>query len=81
MKPRVAAIATSSSDSDTEPIALRGSMRPTVMSVGVVTGPHPPPPMASTTPPTVPSGIRKCALSCDGSVGLRVMPNANRASM
>ena len=63
----LAARATRNSASDTEPIAVRGSIRPAVIRVGVVTGPQPPPPMASITPPKRPSGTRKCGRRCDGS--------------
>ena len=38
-----------------EPTAVCGAIRPAVISVGVVTGPHPPPPIASMKPPKVPS--------------------------
>lgn|GEM_PF-1587716 len=42
----------------TEPITLRGSIRPETSSDGVATGPHPPPPVASMKPAVSPSGVR-----------------------
>ena len=55
----------------TEPMTLRGSMRPLDSSAGVATGPQPPPPVASTNPATRPSGARnrlrtRAAARCAG---------------
>ena len=57
-KPTLAAPATTNSEVSTEPITLRGSIRPETSSAGVATGPQPPPPVASTKPATRPSGAR-----------------------
>ena len=57
-KPTLAAPATTNSAVSTEPITLRGSIRPETSSAGVATGPQPPPPVASTKPATRPSGPR-----------------------
>ena len=58
MKPALAATATRNSLVSIEPMVLRGSSRPLARMAGVPTGPHPPPPVASTKPPTMPSGVR-----------------------
>ncbi|PSK62418.1 hypothetical protein B0E53_05665 [Micromonospora sp. MH33] len=55
----LAAPATRNSEVSTDPITLRGSIRPETSSAGVATGPQPPPPVASTKPANRPSGARK----------------------
>ena len=55
----LAASATRNSEVSTDPMTVRGAVLPAVSSAGVATGPQPPPPEASTNPPTKPSGERK----------------------
>jgi len=49
------------SEVSTDPITVRGAVFPAASRAGVVTGPQPPPPEASTNPPTNPSGDRNRA--------------------
>ena len=58
-KPIEPATATMNSEASMEPTTLRGSRRPVDSRVVVPTGPQPPPPMASISPATRPSGARK----------------------
>jgi len=60
-KPTLAAVETRNSLVSTDPITVRGAVFPALNSDVVDTGPHPPPPVASTKPPNRPSGIRKRA--------------------
>ena len=79
-KPRLAARATMNSAVLTVPTTRAGVRRPSARSVGVVTGPQPPPPVASTKPPTSPSGIMR---RLPGVPGLRrgARPMTNRMTM
>ena len=56
--PAEAARATMNSEVSTLPMTVRGAVRPRVSSVVVATGPQPPPPVASTKPPTRPNRAR-----------------------
>src|SRR5699024_9920267 len=76
--PRVAAIATASSEAATEPTTLRGSNRPPDNNVVVPSGPHPPPPVASTNPAISPSGTRNRARERRVVATPRSVKNANR---
>ena len=61
-KPAEAAAVTMSSAVSTLPTTVRGAVRPRASSVVVATGPQPPPPVASTNPPTRPSGTSSRAV-------------------
>lgn len=61
-----------------EPTTLRGSSRPLAMMAGVPTGPHPPPPVASTKPATRPRGIRNRERSGWPSRSARTPATVNR---
>ena len=52
---------TTNSDVSIEPMTLRGAILPEASSVGVPTGPHPPPPIASMNPATAARGTRNAA--------------------
>ncbi len=79
-KARLAATVTTNSAACTEPTTLRGSNRPLDSSVVVATGPHPPPPAASTNPATRPSGARNRAPGRRSVISLPRRRNANRTS-
>ena len=67
--------ATTNSLVSIDPMTFRGSKRPDESSVVVPTGPQPPPPMASSAPPTNPTGTSIPALGRDLNSG-RFPPNA-----
>mmetsp|Transcript_8660 Transcript_8660/g.26641 ORF Transcript_8660/g.26641 Transcript_8660/m.26641 type:complete len:298 (-) Transcript_8660:613-1506(-) len=55
-KPQTAATVTKNSEADVVPITRQGLSCPSVRRLDVATGPHPPPPVASTNPPRNPKG-------------------------
>ena len=64
----------------TVPMTRRGRAFVAVSSVGVVMGPHPPPPEASTKPAIRPSGTRNRALGRPVMLGIRRTPRPKRSS-
>jgi len=59
----------------------RGSIRPTPISVGVATGPQPPPPIESITPPRRPTGTNRVRGIEPGAARVGVAPKANLESI
>src|SRR5699024_11874612 len=71
-QPTVAPWVTRNSAAETVPTMRRGLSRPAAISVEVVTGPHPPPPVASTMPPTEPRATKK-GVACGRLVMVRLI--------
>jgi hypothetical protein len=80
-KPIEAASATRNSAAFTVPTTLRGSCAVTVMSDGVTTGPQPPPPVASTKPPSAPIGDSQRAVCPFVGIGMSRLPRPKRAKI